>query len=70
MEEVHFTLTRDDFWHLQLHAFSLTRRTRLGIVLVCVLVILVITYTILIPGGAITSLVLATSHIRSKFERS
>lgn len=55
MEEVHFTLTRDDFWRLQLHAFSRTRRTRLRIVLVCVIVILVITYTIF---GAIILLLL------------
>src|SRR5258708_3221307 len=26
MNEVQYTLTRDDFWHLQLHAFSRQRR--------------------------------------------
>ena len=56
MEEVHFTLTRDDCWHLQLHAFSRTKRALLWIVLVCVLVILAITYTIWAPSGAIRSL--------------
>lgn len=40
MDEVHFTLTADDFWHLQLHALSRRKRVHLNVFLVCLIVIL------------------------------
>jgi hypothetical protein len=40
MDEVHFTLTADDFWRLQLHALSHRKHARLNIFLVSLIVIL------------------------------
>lgn len=40
MDEVHFTLTANDYWHLQLHALSRRLRSRRIILLFCLIVIL------------------------------
>jgi hypothetical protein len=64
MEEVHFTLTRDDFWRLQLYAsFRRSRRNRLRLLLIGILIVLSLILMSLpsLSGGVPSILLMAFS---------
>lgn len=68
MDEVQYTLTRNDFWHLQLHVFSIQQRRtiRLRLILISVaLVCLFILLDQLFPGNYSLSILLVVFTLLS-----
>lgn len=58
MDEVHFTLTADDFWRLQIHALSRRKRVRLTIFLACLIVILCALLLALLSSRTLADIIL------------